>query len=96
MSQKYFSIISSIWVSENAEFDADFESVEKVAKKSKQRKLEGWELLNTVLKGEKNHKPGCCDKNIFGAILALFAFWSFHSAQNGSKNQKSFKKLESE
>ncbi len=27
-----------------------------------------------LVKGEKNHKPGCCDKNIFGAILALFAF----------------------
>jgi hypothetical protein len=38
LSQKYFSIIFSIWVSKNAEFDADFESVEKVAKKSKQNK----------------------------------------------------------
>jgi len=33
----------------NAEFDADFESVEKVAKKVTRRKLEGLELLYRVL-----------------------------------------------
>jgi hypothetical protein len=31
--QKYFAQIFSIWVSKNVEFDADFKSVEKVAKK---------------------------------------------------------------
>ncbi len=40
-----------IWV----EFDADFESDEKVAKKCTQKKLPGWELLYTVLKVEKVH-----------------------------------------
>jgi hypothetical protein len=40
----------------NAEFDADFESVEKVAKKVTRRKLEGLELLYRVLKGENVHK----------------------------------------
>ncbi len=34
------SQILSIWVSKNAEFDADFESVAKVAKKFTRRKLE--------------------------------------------------------
>ncbi len=33
MIQENFFQIFSIWVSENAEFDAEFESVEKVAKK---------------------------------------------------------------
>ena len=36
-------------------FDANFESVEKVGKKITLRKLEGWELLYTVLKGGKIH-----------------------------------------
>ncbi len=36
-------------------FDADIESVKKVQKKFTQRKLEGWELLYTVLKCEKVH-----------------------------------------
>jgi hypothetical protein len=40
----------------NPEFDADFESVEKVAKKVTRRKLEGLELLYRVLKGENVHK----------------------------------------
>ncbi len=53
MTQKYFFQIFSIWISKNAKFDADFESVEKVAKKFTQRKLQGWELLYTVLKVEK-------------------------------------------
>jgi hypothetical protein len=37
----------------NAEFDAEFESVEKVAKNFISKKLKGWELLYKVLKGEK-------------------------------------------
>jgi hypothetical protein len=41
MTQKYFFQIFSIWISKNAKFDADFESVEKVAKKFTQRKLQG-------------------------------------------------------
>ena len=36
-------------------FDADFESLEKTSRKLTRRKLEGWELLYTVLKGEKIH-----------------------------------------
>jgi hypothetical protein len=44
-------VLFSIWV----EFDADFESDEKVAKKCTRRKLQGWELLYTVLKVEKVH-----------------------------------------
>jgi hypothetical protein len=44
-----------IWVSKNGEFDAEIESVEKVAKKLTQRKLQGLELLYTVPKGEKVH-----------------------------------------
>ncbi len=56
MTQKYFFQIFSIWVSKNAEFYADFESVKNVAKKCTQRKkLQGWELLYTVLKVEKVH-----------------------------------------
>jgi hypothetical protein len=74
----------------NEKFDADFESVEKVAKKFTQRKLEGWELLYTVLKGEKVHKPGCCDKNIFVAILALFANFEAFIAHK-MKSWKSWK-----
>jgi hypothetical protein len=34
-----------MWVSKNAEFDAEFEYVEKVAKKFTQRKLEGSEFF---------------------------------------------------
>jgi hypothetical protein len=56
MTQKnVFSQIFSIWASKCAEFDADFESGEKVAKKISRRKLEGCELLYTVLEGEKVH-----------------------------------------
>jgi hypothetical protein len=53
--QNYFIKIFSIWVSNNAEFDADFESVENVAKKFRQKKLGSWELLFSVLKDEKVH-----------------------------------------
>ncbi len=34
-------------------FDGDFKSVEKVAKKFSQRKLEDWEILYTLQKGQK-------------------------------------------
>ncbi len=40
----------------NEEFNADFQWVEKVAKKGTRRKLKGLELLYTVLKGEKVHE----------------------------------------
>jgi hypothetical protein len=38
-----------------SKFDADLESVEKVAKMFTPRKLEGWELLYSGLKGGKVH-----------------------------------------
>jgi hypothetical protein len=41
MTPQIFFQISSIWASKNADFDADFESVEKVAKKFTRRNLEG-------------------------------------------------------
>ena len=41
MTPKNFPQIFSIWISKNAEFDANFESVEKVSRKFTQRKLEG-------------------------------------------------------
>ena len=40
----------------NAEFDANFESVEKVSRKFTRRKLEGRKRMFSVLKGEKVHK----------------------------------------
>ncbi len=55
MTKKNCFQIIFIWVSKNADFDAEFESVEKVAKKLTQRKLQGWELLYTVPKDEKVH-----------------------------------------
>ncbi len=54
----------------NPEFDADFESVEKVAKKWTQRKLQGWELLYTVLKVGKVH-------NLYTFILITFFVETF-------------------
>jgi hypothetical protein len=41
MTPKIFFQIFSIWVSKNAEFDADFESFEKLSRKFTRRKLEG-------------------------------------------------------
>jgi hypothetical protein len=41
MPQKYLLQIYSIWVSKNAEYDVDFESVEKASRKFTRRKLEG-------------------------------------------------------
>jgi hypothetical protein len=43
----------------NAEFDAEFESVEKVAKKFTGRKVEVGELLHTVVEGKKLHNSYC-------------------------------------
>jgi hypothetical protein len=40
---------NAIWVTKNAEFDADFKSIEKV-KRLTQKKLEGQELMHTGLK----------------------------------------------
>ncbi len=51
----YFDMVKA----KNSEFDAEFESTEKVAKKFTGKKLEGWELLHTVLKGEKLHNSYC-------------------------------------
>jgi hypothetical protein len=45
----------TVGIKKNAEFDADFESVEKASRKFTQRKLEGWEFLHTGLKGKKVH-----------------------------------------
>jgi hypothetical protein len=39
MIKHSFSFKNAIWVSKNAEFDADFESVEKVAKNLMRKKL---------------------------------------------------------
>jgi hypothetical protein len=39
MSKKKFLLKNSIWVSKNAEFHADFESVEKVLKNAPKKKL---------------------------------------------------------
>ena len=55
MTPKIIFSNNSIWVSKNAEFDADFESIEKVSRKFTRRKLEGSELLYTVLKDENVH-----------------------------------------
>jgi hypothetical protein len=39
MTQKIFLLKNSMWVSKNAEFHADFESVEKVLKKFTKKKV---------------------------------------------------------
>ncbi len=52
-----------------SKFDADLESVEKVAKKFTHRKLEDWLLLYTVLKGGKVH-------NLYTFMLITF-LWAF-------------------
>jgi hypothetical protein len=53
MTQKLFSLKHNV-VAKNAEFDADLKSVEKVVKKAYPKKLEGRELLHTVLKDKKH------------------------------------------
>jgi hypothetical protein len=58
----------------NAEFDADYESVEKVAKVCTQRKLQGWELLYTVKKVEKVH-------NLYTFMLVTFCSTFLHFFQ---------------
>jgi hypothetical protein len=67
--QNFFFQTFSIWVSKNA-IDADFESVEKVSRKFPRRKLEGWELLYTVLKDGKVH-------NFYTFMLITFLYEFF-------------------
>ncbi len=63
----------------NAEFDADFEAIGKVATKFILRKFEGWELLYTVLKGEKVH-------NFYIFKLITFFYELFYTFFNGLKS----------
>ncbi len=53
MTQKLFSHKNKM-VPKNAEFDFDFKSVEKVAKRLTPKKLKDGELLHTVLKDKKH------------------------------------------
>ncbi len=46
-----------MWVLKSGEFDAYFESVEKVWKKVTGKKLKNLELLSTALKDGKQQKP---------------------------------------
>jgi hypothetical protein len=48
--QKYFIKIFLIWVSKNAEFDVDFKSVEKVAKKIYAKKVRGLKTFVHITK----------------------------------------------
>ncbi len=75
MPQKYLLQIYSIWVSKNAEYDVDFESVEKVSRKFARRKLEGWELLHTGLKGGKVYIFYTC-------MLITFLYEPFNTVLN--------------
>ncbi len=45
MIKQFFSLNNSIWVSNNAEFDADFESVEQAISKKLSEKWNFWLLL---------------------------------------------------
>jgi hypothetical protein len=53
--QKFFFSKNSIWVSKNAEFHADFESVEKVVKKCTKKTLQAKQVWQTWVKVKKVH-----------------------------------------
>ncbi len=74
-SKSNFTNIFNIGIKKTAEFDADLESVEKESRKFTQRKLEGWELLQTGLKGEKVHMFYTC-------VLITFLYEPFYTVFN--------------
>ncbi len=80
---------NAIWVPKNAEFDADFKSIEKV-KRLTLKKLEGQELLHTVLKYTLLYAlyVDFGLGNFSNVILALLANFEAKRARNGSTKQK--------
>jgi hypothetical protein len=62
-----------IWKPKNAEFDGEFEYVEKIAKKFTQRKLEGSEFFTQYLTVKKYIIPAFHANNFFvGTYIQLF------------------------